>query len=67
MSSPAFETFFAQLLIDPAFRAEFLADRPGAARRAGLTPEEITALSDIDAVGLELAVRSLIEKRRQGG
>ena len=66
--SPAFEGFLAQLYVDPAARARFLADPEAETRRAGLGAEERAALVAIDRVGLELAAASFEKKcRRRGG
>ncbi|HZN63323.1 MAG TPA: hypothetical protein VFC90_13035 [Planctomycetota bacterium] len=65
MSSPAFEGFLARLYVDSAFRARFLADPEGEARRAGLSCGDQAALRAIDRKGLELAAHSYEMKRRQ--
>lgn len=64
MSSPAFEGFLARLYVDASFRARFLTDPDGEARRAGLGPDECAAVRGIDRVGLELAARSYERKRQ---
>ena len=63
MSSPAFEGFLARLYVDAAFRARFLADPEGEARRAGLGCAGVAAVKSIDRVGLEMAARSYELKR----
>ena len=63
MSSPAFEGFLARLYVDRDFRARFLADPEGTARRAGLGCGDRAALRTIDRVGLELAAMSYEKKR----
>lgn len=63
MSSPAFEGFLARLYVDPAFRARFLADPEGEARRSGLSCGDQAAVRAIDRVGLEMAAKSYELKR----
>ncbi len=61
--SIAFEAFLARLYVDAEVRQRFLADAQGEARRAGLAPDEVAALADIDRVGLALAAESYARKR----
>jgi hypothetical protein len=49
--------------VDAAFRARFLADPEGEARKAGLDPKERESLGKIDRVGLDMAARSYERKR----
>jgi hypothetical protein len=71
MTTPDFEAFLARVYVDPEFRARFLHDPSGEAKRAGLSDAEGHALEKIDRSGLELAVRSYSAKRgrkiRRGG
>jgi hypothetical protein len=63
VSSPAFEAFLARLYVDRSFRAQFLEDAEGAARRAGFSASECVALARIDRPGLLLAAESFEHKR----
>lgn len=63
MTTPRFEAFLAALYVDDELRRRFIADRRACAEAAGLAPDEIEALADIDTVGLELAARSYAAKR----
>ena len=67
MSSPAFEAFLARLYVDRIFRARFLEDAEGEARRAGLSAPECAALARIDRPGLLLAAESFEHKRAAQG
>jgi hypothetical protein len=64
MSTARFEAFLAKIYVDAEARAQFLADPRGEAMRAGLTEPEISALEQIDRIGLELTAQSLQRKRR---
>lgn len=66
MSASRFEAFLAKLYVDEKARAKFLADPPGEAMKAGLTPPEVEAVAKIDRVGLDLLTKSLERKRRRG-
>ena len=57
-TSPEFEAFLARLYVDGDFRARFLADPAGEAKRAGLSEVEARALESIDREGLKLAAGS---------
>ena len=57
------EAFLARLYVDAAFRARFLADPVGEARRAGLDQPTAERLAAIDRKGLELAADSFAAKR----
>jgi hypothetical protein len=63
MTTPEFEAFLARVYVDAEFRARFLHDPSGEAKRAGLSDTEGLALEKIDRSGLELAVRSYNAKR----
>ena len=64
MSAPGFEAFLAKLYVDEKARAQFLADPEGEAIKAGLTSQEVEAITRIDRVGLDLLTKSLERKRR---
>ena len=66
MSDSQLETFLARIYVDQAARAKFLADPVSEAIRAGLTPEQIESVVQIDREGLELFAASL-ERKKQGG
>lgn len=57
------ERALARLLTDVAYRERFLADPVAAAREAGLTPEEATAIAAIPVPDLRTAARSYAHKR----
>lgn len=63
MSASKLEAFLARIYVDPRARERFLSDPSREASSAGLSPEEIEALKQIDRVGLELFVESLERKR----
>ena len=63
MSAQRLEAFLATLYVDEEARSRFLADPGSQALRAGLSEEECTSLTKIDAVGLELAAHSYAHKR----
>ena len=63
MSSPAFEAFLIRVLLEPDTREQFLAAPEPAARAAGLTEAEVSALASIDRPGLLMAAESLRRKR----
>ena len=67
MTTPRFERFLASLYTDEDLRERFLADPHACAHAAGLAPQEIEALANIDTTGLELAARSYAGKRRSAG
>ena len=60
------ETLLARIYVDRPTRERFLANPVGEARRAGLAEAACLELSDLDRVGLQLAVRSFEAKRRGG-
>jgi hypothetical protein len=59
------EAFLARIYCDPQARASFLGNPAAEALRAGLSPDEIEALKQIDRVGLELFAVSLERKREK--
>ena len=63
MTSPEFEAFLARVYVDAEFRARFLADPAGEAKRAGLSETEGQALEKLDRRGLELAAACYQAKR----
>jgi hypothetical protein len=67
MTTPRFERFLASLYVDDDLRQRFVMDPRACAHGAGLTPEEIDALANIDRTGLELAARSYAGKRKSVG
>ena len=68
MSTSSVEAFLARIYVDPQARARFLSNPVTEAARAGLSPDEIEAVKQIDRVGLELFATSLERKnlRRKG-
>ena len=69
LTDPAFEEFFARVLVESADRERFLADPRSEALRAGLSVAQADALERIDREGLVMAARSFANKRakRIGG
>ena len=67
MSTSILEAFLARIYVDPQARARFLDNPVAEALRAGLSPDEIEAVKQIDRVGLELFAASLERKRQRGG
>jgi hypothetical protein len=67
MTTPAFETFLAKLYTDAEFRRRFLDDPQQMAAGAGLSTEEVSHLTAIDRVGLELAAKTFAYKRARFG
>ena len=65
MSSAGFESFLARIYVDATARKKFLANPLGEAARAGLSPQEIESVANIDRVGLEMFARSLEHKKAQ--
>lgn len=65
MSDSRFEAFLARIYVDDNARAKFLADPRGEATKAGLTPEQIEKLMNIDRDGLEMFAASL-KRKKQG-
>ena len=63
MSVSKLEAFLALIYVDPEARERFLSNPGAEALRAGLSPEEIEAVKQIDQVGLELFAASLERKR----
>ena len=65
MSTSIIEAFLARIYVDPLARERFLNNPADEAFRAGLSPDEIEAVKQIDRVGLELFATSLERKRQQ--
>ena len=65
MNPIALETFLAKLYTDPAARSTFLADPVRAAREAGVEDDDVSALNEIDKVGMCMAAASYAHKRQQ--
>lgn len=63
MSGSRLEAFLARIYVDQKAREKFLADPRGEATRAGLNPQEIEDVVNIDRDGLELFAHSLEHKR----
>ena len=61
------ESFLARIYVDELARNRFLANPREEATRAGLQPNEIESVMNIDRVGLELFVSSLKRKREHKG
>ena len=61
------ESFLARIYVDELARNKFLANPREEAARAGLQPNEIESMMNIDLVGLELFVSSLARKREHKG
>jgi hypothetical protein len=57
------ERFLARLLTDPGLREQFLADRAGVAKDAGLSQEEAEAMARMPSQDLRTAARSYQHKR----
>ena len=57
--NPVVEQIVGKLILDPAFRQLFRADRQNALARYALTPAERNGLMQLDAQALEVAVRNL--------
>jgi hypothetical protein len=65
MSDSRFEAFLARIYVDESARAKFLADPRGEASKAGLTPQQIEDVVNIDREGLEMFAASL-KRKKQG-
>jgi hypothetical protein len=63
MSEANLEELLARIYVDPDARQRFLTNPTAEDLVAGLSPEEIEALKQIDRVGLELLATSLEIKR----
>ena len=61
------ESFLARIYVDELARNRFLENPREEATRAGLQPNEIESVMNIDRVGLELFVSSLERKREHKG
>lgn len=67
MSSPALETYLAQLYTDDALRQAFLDAPQAQSVLHGLTPQEAEAMAAIDRIGLQMAAASFQHKRAAHG
>ena len=65
MNESPLETFLARIYVDEQARARFLADPRAEAAKAGLTPEQIEDVVNIDRDGLELFAASLERKKNR--
>lgn len=65
MSTSLLEAFLARIYVDAPARERFLRDPTAEALKAGLSPDEIEAVKQIDRVGLELFTISLERKRQR--
>ena len=65
MSTPILEAFLARIYVDPHARERFLSNPGAEASAAGLSPDEIEAVQQIDRVGLELFAASLERKKQK--
>ena len=65
MSVSRLEAFLARIYVDAEVRERFLRNPDLEALNAGLSPEEIEAVKQIDRVGLELLAESLERKRNR--
>jgi hypothetical protein len=63
MNQSRLEIFLARIYVDEQARARFLVDPRGEAIKAGLTPEQIEDVVNIDRDGLELFAASLERKK----
>jgi hypothetical protein len=59
------EAFLARIYVDAKARERFLCDPTAEARAAGLSPDEVEAVTQIDQVGLALFAVSLERKRQR--
>lgn len=65
MSTSTLEAFLARIYVDPKARESFLSNPTAEAYRAGLSPDEVEAVKQIDQLGLELFAISLERKRQK--
>jgi hypothetical protein len=65
VSASIVEAFLARIYVDAQARARFLSNPTAEARAAGLSPEEVEAMKQIDQIGLELLALSLERKRQK--
>lgn len=63
MSPTQFEGFLARLYVDANTRRNLKANPREAAKTAGLSAEQCSALENLDWIGLEMAARSFAKKR----
>ncbi|APA68073.1 MULTISPECIES: hypothetical protein [unclassified Janthinobacterium] len=67
MSSPALETYLAQLYTDDALRRAFLLAPHAQALLHGLSAQEADAMAAMDRIGLQMAAASYRAKRAGHG
>jgi hypothetical protein len=65
VSASIVEAFLARIYVDAQARERFLSNPTAEARAAGLSPEEVDAVTQIDQVGLELFAVSLERKKQR--
>jgi hypothetical protein len=65
VSASIVEAFLARIYVDAQARARFLSNPTAEARAAGLSPDEVEAVKQIDQIGLELLAISLERKRQK--
>ena len=65
MSASIVEAFLARIYVDAQARARFLSNPAAEACAAGLSRDEVEAVTQIDKVGLELFALSLERKRQR--
>jgi hypothetical protein len=65
MSESRLEVFLARIYVDEDARARFLANPRREAIEAGLTPEQVEDVVNIDRDGLELFAASLERKKNR--
>jgi hypothetical protein len=65
VSASSVEAFLARIYVDAQARARFLSNPTVEALNAGLSPDEIEAVKQMDQVGLELFALSLERKRQR--
>ena len=65
MNQSRLEIFLARIYVDEQARARFLVDPRGEAVEAGLTPEQVEDVVNIDRDGLELFAASLERKKNR--
>jgi hypothetical protein len=65
MTALTLEAFLARIYLDEKARARFLENPQSEATIAGLSPQDVEAVTKIDRVGLELLAISLERKRKR--
>jgi hypothetical protein len=63
MSSPQLEEFLARLYTDEVLREQFIRNPELITSEAILSPEEVSAMRNIDLAGLQMAAASYANKR----